>query len=231
MYRTLFLLFLFSIAMGFMESAIVIYLRELYYPNGFNFPLTVIPPNIAIVEILREAATLIMLLTIGLLAGRNAFEKLTYFLFCFAVWDLFYYVFLKVFLGWPESILTWDILFLIPVPWIGPVLAPCVLSLTMILLTVTMMRHHRNEPVIRLRKVEWFLFITGTLTVIVSFTWDYLKLASMKSSVAGAAEGEELFKDFMNYVPASYNWFIFIAGEILLLLAIWIIYRRRHQAV
>ena len=231
MYRKLFLLFLFSIAMGFMESAIVIYLRELYYPNGFNFPLTIIPPNIAIVEILREAATLVMLVTIGLLVGRNAFEKLTYFLFCFAVWDLFYYVFLKLFLDWPESMFTWDILFLIPVPWIGPVLAPCLLSLTMILLTVTMMRHHKKEPTIKLRRKEWLLFISGTLVVIFSFTWDYLKLASMTSSVAGAARGEQLFKDFMNYVPGSYNWLLFIAGEILLLMAIWFIHRRKDLAV
>src|SRR5436190_14320204 len=92
--KTILLLSLFSIAMGFMESAVVIYLRELYYPDGFKFPLVPIPPHIALVEFLREAATLIMLVIIGGIAGKNPTQRFCFFLFCFAVWDLFYYIFL-----------------------------------------------------------------------------------------------------------------------------------------
>ena len=93
--KVLIWLTLFSIAMGFMETAIVVYLRELYYPKGFQFPLTVIPSNIALVEFLREAATLIMLIGIGIVAGKNKPQRFAFFIYCFAIWDIFYYVFLK----------------------------------------------------------------------------------------------------------------------------------------
>src|SRR5271167_2605871 len=94
---------LFSIAMGFMETAVVIYLRKVYYPRGFQFPLVPIEPSIALTEFLREAATIIMLLGIGILTGKTRAQKFAFFIYCFAVWDIFYYVFLKIFLNWPES--------------------------------------------------------------------------------------------------------------------------------
>ena len=91
--KTLFWVTFFSIAMGFLESAVVIYLRRMYYPHGFSFPLQPMPHDIAIVEIWREAATIIMLLAIGILAGRKPSEKFAWFVISFAVWDIFYYVF------------------------------------------------------------------------------------------------------------------------------------------
>ncbi|MBK6345556.1 MAG: hypothetical protein IPF68_06385 [Bacteroidales bacterium] len=77
-----------------------------------------------------------MLLVAGIIAGRNSAQRFVFFLFCFAIWDIFYYVFLYLLIGWPASLLDWDILFLLPVPWIGPVLAPCLLSLMMIMLII-----------------------------------------------------------------------------------------------
>ncbi len=133
MKRTLFWVTLFSIAMGFLESAVVIYLRELYYPHGFTFPLTPMPNKISVVEIWREAATVVMLLAVGVLAGRNRAERLAWFIIAFATWDIFYYIFLYIFVGWPQSLFTWDILFLIPVPWVGPVITPVIIAITMIL--------------------------------------------------------------------------------------------------
>src|SRR5690349_1048470 len=134
--RSLLWLTLFSIAMGFLESAVVIYLRALYYPHGFEFPLVLMPNTMAGVELLREAATIVMLVSIGIIAGRNTAQRFSFFIYSFAVWDIFYYIFLKVFVDWPPSFFTWDILFIIPVPWVGPVLAPCIISLTMIVLTL-----------------------------------------------------------------------------------------------
>ncbi|MEK6792710.1 MAG: hypothetical protein AABX95_02740 [Nanoarchaeota archaeon] len=106
---------IFSIAMGFLESTIVIYLRKIYYPDGFDFPLKgFIDPNILSIEWIREFFTIVMLITIGLLAGKTLYEKFAYFILSFAIWDIFYYVFLKAFLDWPQSWITWDLLFLIP---------------------------------------------------------------------------------------------------------------------
>ncbi len=225
--KTIILLALFSIAMGFMESAVVIYLRELYYPGGFKFPLVPIPPQIALTEFLREAATLIMLVIIGGIAGKNTTQRFCFFLFCFAVWDIFYYVFLKLFLNWPESIFTPDILFLIPVPWVGPVIAPCIASLTMIILMLLVVYHHERNIPVSIKRNEWLLLIGGTLVMIASFTQDYFNYISQNNTSAWNPAGEnKLFAEFLNYVPQSFNWTLFAAGELLLLVAIVFMGRR-----
>src|SRR3972149_9492425 len=131
---------IFAVAIALVESAVVVYLRELHYPEGFRFPLKLIIDKTVIVELYREIATVIMLLSIGALVGKIFWERFAYFLIAFGVWDIFYYVWLKVAIGWPVSILDWDILFLIPVPWIGPVIAPVLVSLLMIVAGVRILR-------------------------------------------------------------------------------------------
>jgi len=116
LHKQLWWLIVFSVAMGFLEAAVVVYLRLHYYPNGFEFPLVPLEERIATVEILREAATLVMLIGVGVLAGKNLQQRVAFFLLAFAIWDLVYYVGLKLVLDWPSSWLAWDILFLIPAP-------------------------------------------------------------------------------------------------------------------
>ena len=138
---------IFAIAMGYLEAAVVVYLRELYYPDGFyikekvGFPfikfglveeLKPFSKKLILTELGREAATIVMLLTLALIAGYSIKSYIAYFLLLFGIWDIFYYVFLKVILGWPESFSTTDVFFLIPVPWIGPVWLPVLLSLIII---------------------------------------------------------------------------------------------------
>ncbi len=232
LYKTIVWLTLFSIAMGFMESAIVIYLRQLYYPTGFRFPLATIPPNIALVEFLREAATIIMLAAIGIVAGRNLAERFSFFLFCFAVWDIFYYVFLKVFDNWPESLFTWDILFLIPVPWVGPVLAPCITSLTMIVLTLAVVYFHRKDIMITISRREWTLLITGSIVEIISFITDYVSFVSRSNNSFWLPNSrEQLFAEFATYVPQSFNWWLYSLGEALIVAGIVLMIRRHRKGI
>jgi hypothetical protein len=220
-YRNLFWIGIFSITMGFLETAVVIYLRKLYYPGGFRFPLAVIPGDVARIEILREVATLIMLLGAGILTGRNTSQRFAFFVFAFAIWDIFYYVFLKIFLNWPESLHTWDILFLIPVPWIGPVLAPCLVSLTMIVLTLVILIHSEMGFQTKLRFTEWMLLGSGSLIIIFSFCTDYLHLLiRLKSQAISIGMEEDLFSDIRQYIPVSYNWQMFGAGEMMIMIAI-----------
>jgi len=218
---TIILLTLFSIAMGFMESAIVIYLRELLYPEGFKFPLSPMPVLLAYTELLREAATIIMLLIMGVLSGKNLTERFSYFIFCFAVWDLFYYVFLYVLLGWPESLFTWDILFLIPVPWTGPVLAPCIVSVTMIALSASVVGLQQKNPAVTFRPAEWLLFIAGSFVIITSFTLDFTEqmLGSPYFKLL-RTDSDSFYKIIYAYMPQSFHWSIFIAGELLILAGI-----------
>lgn len=116
----------YAVAMAFVEAAVVVYLR-LLYPAA---DLTAVPfsPLVYRTEVMREAATIVMLLAVGWLAGRRLATRALAFVWAFAVWDLFYYVFLKLLIGWPPSLGTADVLFLIPVPWVAPVWLPVGLS-------------------------------------------------------------------------------------------------------
>lgn len=140
---------LFATAMGYLESAVVVYLRTLYYPDGFPIPVKIgiipirftripefearMPQSILRTEIWREVATIVMLACLALLVGETSLQVLGTFLLAFGVWDISYYIFLKVLIGWPESLKTLDVLFLIPVPWIGPVWLPISISTLMVI--------------------------------------------------------------------------------------------------
>ena len=135
---------LFAIAMGYVEAAVVVYLRRIYYPQGFAFPLNnAVLDRMFLVEPGRELATIVMLTTIAILVGRKRVERVGWFLFCFATWDVFYYVWLKALLHWPPSLLTWDILFLIPFPWAAPVLSPALVAASMAVWGLVLVRLDR----------------------------------------------------------------------------------------
>jgi hypothetical protein len=223
----------FSIAMGFLETAVVVYLRRIYYPHGFEFPLIPIDHDMVTVEFWREAATMIMLVGIGILAGKNTSQKFAIFLYCFAIWDLFYYIFLKVILNWPESLFTWDILFLIPVPWVGPVLAPCILSVTMIVITAAVIYVQEKGYDVHLRMREWVLLITGSLVVILSFMMDFIKYiyhGGDSSNVWTLSPKKDLTNEIIKYVPASYNWWMFSLGELIIVLGIIAFLEKAYKA-
>lgn len=219
----------FSIAMGFLETAVVVYLRAIYYPNGFDFPLVPITSNIAITEILREFATLVMLVGIGVLAGKNKAERFVCFLFSFAVWDIFYYVFLKLLLHWPASLFTWDILFLLPVPWVGPVLAPCITSLSMIILFAYVMYYSDKKASVSILPKEWKWLISGSLIVIISFVWDYFKFKLNDQETNQTTTS--LLNDMAEYIPQTFNWPLFWVGQGIIFFTIYKLqFRLKHES-
>jgi len=136
----LMLLAVFGIAMAHLEGVVVVYLRKTLglLDSDSNKELDrEFPKRYLHIEISREAATIIMLLTIAWLTGETWLEKGIFFLWTFAFWDLFYYVSLYILIKWPPSLKAIDILFLIPVPWIAPVWVPIGISaLTLIVITV-----------------------------------------------------------------------------------------------
>ncbi len=207
--------------MGFLEAIVVVYIRELYYPQGFSFPLELLPPRIFVIELVRELSTMIMLLSIGFLIGKSALEKFSWFLFSFGVWDIFYYIALKLFLDWPESILTWDILFLIPITWIGPVLAPLICSFTMIFFAFAVFT--RIQAPIVIKPIFWYTILTGAILIFSSFIFDYTKLLIAEGyfSRGGPSLLEPGFtKAILNYMPEKFQWGLFIAGELLIIFSI-----------
>lgn len=230
--KTITWLTVFAIAMGYLETSVVVYLRKLYYPGGFDFPLIPVEHSIAVTEFWREAATIIMLIGAGVMAGKNGVQRFVFFLYCFAIWDIFYYVFLKVLLGWPASLFTWDILFLIPVPWVGPVVAPCIVACSMIVLTFVVVYRQEQGHTVRFSFTDWLLLSGGSITVMVSFMWDYILYITAygaDKAVWTLSGNNDMFDEVKHYVPSHFNWWLFSIGQLLIVLAIALVAARKYQ--
>ena len=204
--RKIFWILVFGIAMALVEAAVVVYLRALYYPEGFAFPWKIITTRHLIVELGRETATILMLVSVAALIGKRFWEKFAYFIICFGFWDIFYYLWLKLALGWPSSLLDWDILFLIPLPWIGPVIAPISIAIMMILAGLLITALYKRGYSFRPSFLTWVLTIIGTLTILYSF---------MRDTGAGLHQ----------QMPLPYRYDLLIAGEILYVLALFLAWR------
>ena len=180
-------------AMAYLEAAVVVYLRLIYYPHGFDFPLKAIPTATILIELGREAATIAMLAAIGIFCGRTGIERFAYVMLSFGLWDILYYVWLKLFIGWPVSLLTWDILFLIPLPWVGPVLAPILVSLAMIITALYLIAGEDRGIRYHFPRWVWWAEIVAGLVIIASFLWDARNIS---------AGGH----------PRPFHWEVFLAG-------------------
>ena len=219
--------------MGYLETAVVVYLRAIYYPNGFDFPLVNMDATIALTELGREAATIIMLAGIGVLSGKNPTQRFAFFLYSFAIWDIFYYVFLKLLLNWPESLLTWDILFLIPLPWVGPVICPCIISISMLLLAVLLVYFNEKNPSLKINSKEWLFFITGSIVVILSFIIDCYEyiMSYHPANPSPIGEGQGVGPAISHYIPLHFDWWIFWLGEMFILTAIFMFSFRAKSVI
>jgi hypothetical protein len=166
-------LLIFAVAMAYVESAVVVYLRTIYYPQGFAFPLVLLPPGMVAIEMGREVATLLMLLGLAMLAGADRWDRILVFCVGFGVWDIAYYMWLWVFLRWPPSLFTWDVLFLIPVPWIGPVVAPVVVSVVLVVGALLLLRKRAGGEPIGFPLLLQILALAGGVLVLSSFMLDF----------------------------------------------------------
>ena len=161
--------------MAYLEAAVVVYLqRALKIDPHALFPLR--DPKslggLGAIELGRELATLVMLATVGWLAGRDALERLAWTSVAFGIWDLGYYAWLWVFIGWPNKLTTFDLLFLLPVPWVAPVWAPMVVSLALVAFGLTYTQRAGLGSEVRIRPRNFAVLVTGGLVVISSFTLD-----------------------------------------------------------
>jgi hypothetical protein len=162
----------FGISMAFFESAVVVYLRAIFYPEGFKFPLMALADYKIFVEVLREIASIFMLLSVACLAGKRFWERFAYFILSFGIWDIFYYVWLKVLLDWPSSLFEWDVLYLIPLPWIGPVIAPVSISVLMIVFSILIADSFQKGYNFRPTLISHMLALAGVILVLYSFMYD-----------------------------------------------------------
>jgi hypothetical protein len=202
-------LFLFGISFGYVEAAVVIYLRALYEPLRQRltpgrapdelFPLPHLDQmaleapetsRLLHVEMVRQGATMVMLAAVAMLVAKERSLWLPAFSIAFGVWDASFYVFLKLWLDWPASLLTWDLLFMLPVPWAAPVLAPVIVSFTIVGCGLAAL----YRPVY-VQPREWIGLILGGALIVLSFTWDF------RNVLAGN-------------LPHPFAWWLFLAGEL-----------------
>jgi len=174
LFRRFCVVVVFGIAFAYIESAVVVYLRAIFYPDGFTFPLRLFGAGphwrrFLLTEIGREAATLVVILTGAWLFGCNLRQRLAYFMTIFAVWDVFYYIWLKILLNWPASVMDWDVLFLIPLVWAAPVLAPLVVSFALFSFAVLILQRDCIARPIRAGLLDWLGFFVAGIVVVVSF--------------------------------------------------------------
>ena len=196
---------LFAVAMAWVESAVVYYLRTMVnrVEPYQTHPLPLFG-GLGSVELVREAATLIMLLTVGILAGHTWRSRFGYAAIAFGVWDIFYYVFLKIICGWPRSVWDWDILFLLPLPWWGPVLAPVSIASLMILWG-TLVNSWRIPPTgVSSEWKTWLLNFIGIVLALYLFMGD---------SIRAAGRGQEALREVL---PGPFNWPLFCIALLLL---------------
>jgi hypothetical protein len=199
----------------------VVYLRAISAPMRVSaglpandlFPLLSfrqIEPNLHFIkiEILREAATMVMLATVASAMAKNLRTWLAAFAIAFGVWDLSFYASLKALIGWPESLLTWDLLFLLPVPWTGPVLSPVIVAAS---LTVGGIFALLREPT-RVAWISWSMLLVGGTIILAAFTWDWRYI-------------------LYGGVPRHFPWTLFATGEMVgvVTLAFALSSRRRDQ--
>jgi len=212
---------IFAVAMGALEAIVVVYLRQLYYPDGFDFPIPVFPRQMIATEWFREFATILMLLGVGYIAGKNFLTRFAWFLYVFAVWDIFYYVWLKALLNWPSSLLTCDVLFLIPIPWISPVLAPVICSVTMILVAAAIIKIEKSGFKASIRWYEWIAVLTGAILILRTFIQDYSGIITREGGwgdFLNLTENKVFMMAVSRYHPQWYNWPLFITGETIIVI-------------
>jgi hypothetical protein len=197
----------FATAMAWVESAVVFYLRRLvdriepYQPN----PLP-IAGDIGGAELVREAATLVMLATVGWLAGRTSRARFGYFVAAFGIWDILYYVFLIPMTGWPHSPLDRDILFLLPLPWWGPVLAPVMIAVLMIVggAVLAYNDEHAGPPLWPSKNT---LRLSGVGVALALYVF-------MADAIRTVSRGESI----QTMLPVTFNWPLFLVAWALMAL-------------
>lgn len=206
---------LFGTAFGYVEAAVVVYLRSIYgpwhahyYPSAAAddlFPLLTLnqlqemgPEHVTRlkVELVREFATLLMLAGAGLIVGRSLREWTAVFIASFGVWDVTFYITLKALLNWPASVFTWDLLFLLPVPWVGPVLAPVLVALPMTVFGLAVLwKEYKGVPVVFRKKRLSLIFFGGAIV-----------FASFVADAVNTTQGG---------YPRPFQWLLFSLGEAL----------------
>ncbi len=210
---------IFSVAFAWVESAVVVYLRKIYFDGVFKFPLVIvweegkhiIDPLIQI-EFGREIATIIMLVAIGYVTGKSKLQRFCFFMIAFGIWDIFYYLWLYVMVGWPGSLLTWDLLFYVPLPWVGPVITPVLIAVAMVGAGSLIIYYDEKGYVMRWRLYDMAIEFGCGLLIIVAFCWDWKNILQVPGDITRSG------------IPNPFAWWLYLPAYLFSVtyFAIWL---------
>jgi len=200
--------------MAYVEAALVVHLRQLYYADNLLaiFPLRLLSHSDLVIELVREAATILMLVAVAFLTERDIGRRFAVFVYAFGIWDLAYYGFLKLLIDWPQTWLEWDVLFLLPWPWFGPWLTPAVISLLFTSWGAWILLSTCQPCFTRLSAT---LFVAGAV----------LGLSAFLLPAAGLLLQGEIA--FQGYQPEAFAWSLFVPG--VLAMTAGLIYASRNK--
>ena len=195
----------FAIAFAWVESAVVVYLREIYFDGVFKFPLVVvweegkhiIDPLIRI-EFGREIATIVMFVAVGWVTGKSKLQRFCFFMIAFGIWDIFYYIWLYIMVGWPESLMSWDLLFYVPLPWVGPVITPLLIAVTMVGAGSLIIYYYKKGYVISWRWYDMAIELGCGVLIIVAFCWDWKNILQVPGDITRSG------------VPNPFAWWLYL---------------------
>jgi hypothetical protein len=190
----------FAIAMANVEAAAVAYLREVYGIEDIVRDMPRKADRLTAIEVGREAATMVMLASVGIIAGRKLQDRTGYFVLAFGAWDIAYYGWLALFEGWPRSPFDWDILFLIPLPWWGPVLAPASIAAMMCIGGAAAVLQVDRDVPWRLNRANVGIAAAGIAVVLYTF---------MADAIAALPDGTDAVN---NVRPSDFPWALFLLG-------------------
>ncbi len=200
----------FAIAFAWVESSVVVYLRHIFFDGEFYFPITFgwegdqrSPHPLLWIELGREFSTLVMLFSAGWMAGRNSIEKFSFFLIAFGMWDIFYYVWLYVMIKWPQSLMTWDLLFFIPLPWVGPVITPLLIAAAMVVIGSSLVYFNSHRIYFTWRWYDGVVELLCCVLMIVAFCWDWKNIMQHPGDPANSG------------IPNPFAWWLYLPAYLM----------------
>ena len=202
----------YAICMANVEASLVVHLRTIYYPGNpvEIFPLSLLSHRDLFIELFRELATILMIFSVAVLSVREKHRQFGAFLFVFGLWDLFYYLWLKIIIGWPVRWLEWDVLFLIPWPWLAPWITAAFIAVIMVAGGFRMLMLDAKSE---MSGPGLVLLIAGILISLIS-----LLLPAWPLLVNGEAA-------FRGYMPKGFPWILYVTGYLLMAVGLWTVIR------
>jgi len=212
-FRKIIWVLIFAIAMAYVESAVVVYLRRVFGITNYTFGIPPFDITISVIETGREIATLAMIMTVGWAVGKSFQDRLGFASLIFGIWDIFYYFWLWIFVKWPSSLFDIDLLFLLPLPWWGPVAAPVMIALLMIICGILAIVYKEKYQKLRL-SMSWLSIAILSLTILLySFMRDALAMLPAK------------LEELSQIQPSPFKWGIYLIGYLMLCVVLFNLFR------